>query len=95
MIRPGSIKLGGRDMPLAFLGAGAHPAADDLFHALCHWAEDTTTLDRDDPPASRVAVGLIRVLRDNPALGLWLAESFASQPQQGEFNGTEVVKASA
>lgn len=89
---PASVKIGRREVRIELLGSAQNPTPEDVLHTLCHWFQ--TTGDAGDPPACRIATGLARVLRNNPALAIWLAESFASQPQRGDFNGTK-AKASA
>lgn len=80
---PTWVKISGREVRLGLLTSATHPSADDVLHAICHWVANVPAgLGPDDPPACRIATGLSRVLRDNPALGLWLAESFASPPCQ-------------
>lgn len=90
---PETILIGGRAVRMELINGIGRP--DDVLHSLCHWFADAPTGDQTDPPACRIAIGLARVMRDNPALARWLLESFASQPQQGEFNGTKVTPATA
>lgn len=95
---PASIRILGRDVRLELIvratSANAAPSADDVLHSICHWIADVPSgLDPTDPPACRIGTGLARVLRDNPQLTRWLAESFTPQPQTGDSNGKETAPA--